>query len=636
MNFLNRFRTGKTVFFHDILMAPIAWFGAYWLRFNLEMVPEEALTAAVSYLPVVLIVQAAASRFFGLYRGVWLFASIPDLLRIIKSVLAAALIIAVVLFLLNRLEGVPRSVIPLYSVLLILLLSAPRFLYRFWKDGYAVKRGNGKRALIVGAGSAGDMLVRDLLRESNAEYHPVIFVDDDPGKQRREIRGIRVAGSVRKIPRLISRYDIDAVLIAIPSADDKEMQKVVEICEAAKIPFLTLPSVNEILSGKVTRQALREVSINDLLGRAPVELDWKSIHQKLSGHKLLVSGGGGSIGSELCRQLAQIEVDQLIIFEKSEFNLYRIESELRAHYPALSLAPVLGDVADRAAVKQVMNRYRPDVVFHAAAYKHVPLLEEQEREAAHNNVVGSRNIAMAAIESGAEEFVLISTDKAVNPTNVMGTTKRIAEIICQSLNGSSKTRFITVRFGNVLGSAGSVIPLFKEQIRNGGPVTVTHPDITRYFMTIPEASQLIMQAAAVGEGGEIFVLDMGEPVKISYLAEQMIRLSGKQPGKDIQIEYIGLRPGEKMYEELFHEQEPLSETGHNKLLLSGSRAIEQGFLEKQLGLLEQACQQFDGEQIRVILRNLVPEFQSKVSNIATTSISTGQGQDRRKFVRNYD
>jgi FlaA1/EpsC-like NDP-sugar epimerase len=329
----------------------------------------------------------------------------------------------------------------------------------------------------------------------------------------------------------------------------------------------------------------------------------------LRGKRVLVTGGGGSIGSQLCREIARFPVDQLIVFERCEFNLYRVEADLSRHHPALRLQALLGDVTDRAAVERVIARHSPDVIYHAAAYKHVPLLQEQAREAVLINVMGTRFVAEAAVAAGIKEFVLISTDKAVNPTNVMGATKRAAEMLVQGLNEASRTRFVTVRFGNVLDSAGSVIPLFREQIKMGGPVTVTHPDITRYFMTIPEACQLIMQAASVGKGGEVFVLNMGEPVKVGYLAEQMIRLSGKQPGVDISIDYIGLRPGEKMHEELFHDQERLAPTGHAKLLLAQSRPLDRRWLVKTLDDLAQACAAFDDDRIERCLRQLVPEFE---------------------------
>ena len=602
-----KFRSRTVVFLHDVLMIFPAWFGAYWLRFNLHNIPDDYFYAALLYLPVVIALQVMAYWTFGLYRGVWRFSSMPDLLRIAKAVSAGVFVIVGTLFVYDRLEGIPRSIAPLYWLILLALLCIPRFAYRFWKERAFVTR-MGMRALVVGAGSAGEMLVRDLQSHVDSGYVPVIFADDDLAKIRREIRGIRVAGRVEQLPELIEQWDIEIILLATPSASDAQMRRIVEICEGCKVPFQTLPSVKELLSGSVNQSSLREVSIIDILGRDPVKLDWQVIEQSLQAKTILVTGGGGSIGSELCKQLARVQPRQLIIFDQCEFNLYKIDAELERLYPLLNRLAVLGDVADPLAVENVIQQRRPEIVFHAAAYKHVPLLESQVREAVHNNLIGTKIVAEAAIRAGAERFVLISTDKAVNPTNVMGATKRAAEILCQNLDQSSATRFTTVRFGNVLDSAGSVVPLFREQIKAGGPVTVTHPDITRYFMTIPEACQLIMQAEAVGRGGEVFVLDMGEPVKIAYLAEQMIRLSGKLPGQEIAIEYVGLRPGEKLYEELFHEQEPLIDTGYEKLRLAKARIYDNDIWSQDIQALSEACKTQQPQVILGILKRLVPEF----------------------------
>lgn len=602
-------RPRSLVFFHDVLMVPIAWLGAYWLRFNLSPIPDWGLYFSLNYLPLVILIQALIFRFCRLYRGSWRFVSTGDLLRISKTVAIGTLLIAVALFLYNRLEGVPRSVIPLYAILLFILLNAPRFLYRIYADRVGINK-SGQRALIVGAGQAGEMLVRDLLRCRDSAYFPVAFVDDDPKKRGWEVHGLRVMGSCDKIPRLVQKLSIEVILLAVPSAKDKEMRRTVEICEACEVPFLTLPSLKEILTRPVTQQTLRDVSIEDLLGRDPVQLEKEHIRAHLTGKTILVTGGGGSIGSELCKQIACYPIARLIIFERCEFNLFRVSTELAKQFPAVQIKPVLGDVTDSVAVERVLAEHAPQIIFHAAAYKHVPLLQGQVRVAALNNVLGTQVVAEAAIVAGVQEFILISTDKAVNPSNIMGATKRVAEILCQTFNQTAGTRFVTVRFGNVLDSVGSVVPLFREQIKAGGPVTVTHPAIIRYFMTIPEACQLIMQAAAVGQGGEVFVLDMGEPVKISYLAEQMIRLSGKRPGKDIKIEYIGLRPGEKMYEELFHEKERPAATGHSKLLLARSRHYDLSTVKTHLNALQSACAAFDERRILEIMHSLVPEFRS--------------------------
>jgi len=571
-------------------------------------IPGYYVVAARQDFFYVLLIQAFFFWLFGLYRGVWRFSSLPDLMCISKVVLAGVFCIAFSFFLYNRMEDLPRSVLPIYFFLLLVFLSVPRFFYRFWKER-VLKEGTGKKALIVGAGAAGEMLARDLQSDPNSGYSPVAFVDDDPRKRKRNIRGLRVVGDISTIPRFVERLELDVVLIAIPSANDKQMQRIVELCEACNVSFQTLPSVKELLSNTVTRGNLRNVSIEDILGREPIQLDWKKIQANLQGKKILVTGGGGSIGSELCKQLARVKPGKLIIFDQSEFNLYRVDAELSLAYPELDIRAVLGDVSDRVAVQRMLEGCRPDVIFHAAAYKHVPLLENQIREAVHNNVLGTKILAEQAIKAGIARFILISTDKAVNPTNVMGATKRAAEILCQNMSDISQTSFTTVRFGNVLDSAGSVVPLFRNQIHTGGPVTVTHPEISRYFMTIPEACQLIMKAETIGKGGEVFVLDMGEPIKIQYLAEQMIRLSGKRPGEDIEIEFIGLRPGEKLHEELFHPHEQLIETGYKKLLLAKARSNDREIWAALIEALVRECVEGSEERILAKLKGLVPEFE---------------------------
>jgi FlaA1/EpsC-like NDP-sugar epimerase len=603
---IHRLRTPSAALVHDLSMVPVAWLAAYWLRFNLDAIPPGFLEQGLWLLPLVLILQGAVFWYFGLYRGVWRFASMPDLLRIAKAVAAGTLLAAMAVFALTQMVQVPRSVFPLYALVLLVLLGGPRFVYRWLKDHSHYGLGE-QRVLIVGAGTAGERLARELLRDPERLYDPVAFVDDDRGKQGREIHGLPVVGTTRNLARAVRRLSIEVILIALPRAPASCLRRVVEQCEGSGVPFRIVPRMEDLVSGRASFKELREVSIEDLLGREPVSLDWQAIAAGLSGRTVLVSGGGGSIGSELCRQIAALQPAALIVLEKSEFNLYQVELELRARFPEVILHLHLGDVCDGVAVDHVLARHRPSVVFHAAAYKHVPLLEDQVREAAQNNVLGTRNLALAADRHGAAVFVLISTDKAVNPTNVMGTTKRVGEILCQNLNRHSRTRFITVRFGNVLDSAGSVVPLFRRQIERGGPVTVTHPAITRYFMTIPEASQLIMQAAVMGEGGEIFVLDMGEPVKIAYLAEQMIRLTGKVPGEDVEIVYTGLRPGEKLYEELFHEQEYLADTEHSKILLARHREVDWTLLSRALDQIAEACQSYDEGRLRELLTQLVPE-----------------------------
>ncbi len=603
-----RLRSRSAAFVHDLLMVPAAWMGAIWLRFNLEAVPEVYLNRTLAVLPLVMLIQGAVFWYFGLYRGVWRFASIPDLLRILRAIVVGVCLIALVLFLVTRMQDLPRSVFPLYALLLVLLLGGPRLLYRWIKDR-SLYESPGRTTLVVGAGRAGEMLVRDLLRNPAFGYRPVGFIDDDQAKKGREIHGVRVVGNVTKIPRLVERLRVDFVLIAIPSANSRQMRRIVEFCERAGVPMKTLPGIKDLPSGRAGLGALREIHIEDLLGREPVSLDWSAIAEGITARTVLVTGGGGSIGAELCRQIARLEPARVVIFDASELNLYQVDRELRHAWPELELHALLGDVCDPVALEQAFSRFRPALVLHAAAYKHVPMLEHQARQAVRNNVLGTRRTVAAAVRHGCETFVLISTDKAVNPGNVMGASKRLAEVFCQNMNAQvNGTRFITVRFGNVLDSAGSVVPLFREQIARGGPVTVTHPEVKRYFMTIPEACQLILQAASVGQGGEVFVLDMGEPVNISYLARQMILLAGKTPGVDVSITFTGLRPGEKLFEELFHPSEALRQSSHEKLLLARFREVDWARFEQGLNGLERACDAGDENEIRRMLATLVPEF----------------------------
>ena len=616
------FRSRAAVFSHDLLMVPIAWFGAYWLRFNLDAIPEGFFHQALMLLPIVLAVQGGMFWHFGLYRGIWRFASIPDLMRILKAVVAGVVVASTVSFILTRLQNVPRSVFILDGILLALLLGGPRFIYRWSKDRHMYRRAQDNRryaqdrknALIVGAGKAGEMLARDLLRDFSSDYQPVAFVDDDSSKVGKEIHGLPVAGSCNEMREVASRHEVELILIALPSATSRQLRRIVEICETTGLTFRTLPYMQDLVSGRASLKDLRDVRIEDLLGRESVKLDWGSITQSTHHKTILVTGGGGSIGSELCRQIAKLNPARLIMLERSEFNLYTIELELRQNFPNLPVVAILGDICDTVTVEHVLRTYKPTSIFHAAAYKHVPMLEGQARAAVANNVLGTRTLASLADRHGCESFVMVSTDKAVNPANIMGASKRVAEIYCQNLNVRSKTRFITVRFGNVLGSSGSVIPLFQQQIARGGPVTVTHPEITRYFMTIPEACQLILQASVIGQGGEIFVLDMGEPVKIAYLAEQLIRLSGKKPGEDVEIVYTGLRPGEKLYEELFHDAEKLAETSHPKIMLAHCRQVDRDVLEQALDGMQAACGENDDVKLRDLLVKLVPE-QADVGNM---------------------
>jgi len=592
---------------HDVLWVPMALLLAYFVRFNLEGVPATHFTGLWWVVAIALPVQFICYWLFGLYRGIWRFASIPDLVRILKAVGAGVGVTFALHFLLLHLQGVPRSVILLYPIFLVMGLTGTRLLFRWFKDRrLRLAREGTQRALIIGAGDAGDMLVRDLLRRDG--YDPVGFLDDDAGKRGRELHGVRVHGALRDLESVAGRTDAEVVLIAMPSASSATIRPVVETCGRLGLRCVTLPSLAELADGTIDVTRLREIRIEDLLGREAIELDDARVHEFLDGMRVLVTGAGGSIGSELCRQAFGYRIEHLLMVDHGEFNLYQIEHEMQARKGDRPVTALLGDVRDEARMRWIFETYRPDVVLHAAAYKHVPLVEENPAEGLKTNVFGTRVVADLAVEYGVRKFLLVSTDKAVNPTNVMGASKRTAEIYCQTLSERSTTGFITTRFGNVLGSAGSVVPLFRKQIEAGGPITVTHPKITRYFMTIPEAVSLILQAAAMGNGGEIFVLDMGEPVKIVDLARQMIHLAGREPDVDIAIEYIGLRPGEKLYEELFHCSENLIGTKHPKILLAEARRVEWDTLRQELAELLMACGERDVDALKAHLRVLVPEY----------------------------
>ncbi|MEO5559966.1 MAG: nucleoside-diphosphate sugar epimerase/dehydratase [Dokdonella sp.] len=607
---------------HDMFMVWIAWTAVSMMRWSLEPNPAPVfLFGNEAWL--VLAAQGLVFWWTGLYRGLWRFASVPDIWNIFRACLLGALAIAITLFLYNRLATVPRTVLAVYPFVLAILLGGPRLLYRYWKDSRLdfVTRTPSLRVLVLGAGKAGDALVRDLRRENR--YAPVGFLDDNVQLRGSRLHGIPVLGTLDQLPQLARETAAEMLVIAMPAANKAQMRRAVDLCEDCNLPFRTVPRLEDVVAGRSSFNELKEVAIEDLLGREQVQLDWTAIRTRLAGKRVLVTGGGGSIGSELCRQIARLGAESLTVLELSEFNLYTIEQELRRDYPDLLFNAWLGDCGDAMTCERMFANARPQVVFHAAAYKHVPLLQGQVREAFRNNVIGTRAVAEAADRHGADSFVLISTDKAVNPTSVMGACKRVAELFCQNFAQQSKTRFITVRFGNVLDSAGSVVPRFREQIRAGGPVTVTHPEITRYFMTIPEACQLILQASVLGHGGEIFALDMGEPVKIRDLAEQMIRLAGKHENGDISIIYTGLRPGEKLFEELFHPLENYSDTTHAKIFLAQPRSMAWSLLMAQLRQGEVAVRDFDEDVLRRILDQLLPEFAASANQPAGVVVAFG-------------
>jgi FlaA1/EpsC-like NDP-sugar epimerase len=556
---------------------------------------------------LVLIAQGLVFWQVGLYRGVWRFASVPDLLNILKASLFGLLAVLLVLFIYNRLGQTPRSVLVMYPFVMTLMLGAPRLLYRSWKDhGRINSDKSAVRVLILGAGRAGEALVRDLRR--TGAYQPVGFLDDAVKLRGSHLHGVPVLGKIDEVARIAPETAAKLLVIAMPSLDAQRMRRVIEACERTGLPFRMVPRLNDILEGRSLPGELKEVAIEDLLGRATVVPDWKAMRDWLGGRTVLVTGAGGSIGSELCRQCARHGATRIALVEIDELSLVTTQMRLRRDFPQIELAPVLGDCGDPAVIRYALDLVKPDAVFHAAAYKQVPLLETQLREAVRNNVLATETVARESAEADVGTFVLISTDKAVDPVNVLGATKRLAEMLCQSLAAPRSTRFVTVRFGNVLDSAGSVVPLFREQIRGGGPVTVTDPEVTRFFMTIPEACQLILQASAIGSQQAIYTLDMGEPVSIRVLAEQMIRLAGKQPGRDVAIVYTGLRPGEKLHETLFHADERYRPTSHPKILQAAPRQVHADAIASALLRMRDASARYDLDVLGAMLREAVPEF----------------------------
>ena len=596
------------VFISDSFLIALALSTAFLLRFDFSIPPAQ-LNLFWECLLVVIVVKPLVFFATGFYNSLWRYASVQDAVEILKGVtLSSVLAVFAVLFL-RQFTPIPRSIFVLDWILLFALLAASRLVWRVWRETYVVNQSSdGPRTLIVGAGEAGSMLLKEIRRQPHAAYHVIGFVDDAPDKKGMKMHGVPVLGGTRQLKTLILANEIEDVIIAMPSANSKTIRGILDSCKNANVTFKTLPSIGELIDGTLTVSQIKNVEIEDLLGRDPVMLDRDLIGSYLTGKRVLVTGAAGSIGSEICRQVALFRPEKLILLEQAETPLYEIEKELVARFPALRILPLMADVRDREKIFAAFDQFAPEVVFHAAAYKHVPMMEYNPAQAVLNNVFGSRNVADAAHACKIRNMVMISTDKAVNPTNVMGATKRAAEIYIQALSRTSRTKFTTVRFGNVLGSNGSVIPLFKEQIAKGGPVTVTDKRIIRYFMTIPEATQLVLQAGSIGSGSEILVLDMGEPVRILDLAEELIRLSGLTPYEDIDIVVTGLRPGEKLFEELLIEGEGILPTAHDKIKVLAPVHIE---LEPVKACLEELYDAGRSDRIDVLmelLKGLVPEF----------------------------
>jgi FlaA1/EpsC-like NDP-sugar epimerase len=604
-------------FAFDLLAVAGTWIAAYLIRFN-GMVPPGFRHGALMSLIWALPVYAVMFRVFGLYRGMWVFASLPDLIRISKAVAVGALVVMVGAVMSQPDPVIPRSVLIVAPLLLFLAMGGARALYRSVKEFYLYGGliGQGKPVIVLGAGTAGANLVRELARSS--EWRLVGLLDDDPAKQGREVLGHKVLGSISELPMWAEQLKTDFAIIAMPGASVEAQRRVATLCVRAGVKAMVLPALTPLTQGQAFLARVRQIDLEDLLGREPVKIDMPHVETLLRGRVVMVTGAGGSIGSELCRQILRFTPAQLIAYDMSEYAMYLLIEELHDRFPGLPVIPVIGDTKDSLLLDQTMSRFAPHIVFHAAAYKHVPLMEEQNAWAAvRNNVLGTLRVARAAIRHQVNHFVLISTDKAVNPTNVMGASKRLAEMACQALQQTAPhTQFETVRFGNVLGSAGSVIPKFQQQIAKGGPVTVTHPEITRFFMTIPEAAQLVLQASSMGRGGEIFILDMGQPVKIVDLARDLIRLYGFSE-EQIRIVFTGLRPGEKLYEELLADDENTTRTPHPKLRIAGARGVPDHFLDELLPWLMQHRVLLD-EEVRRDLRRWVPEYQTTVAPVLTS------------------
>jgi FlaA1/EpsC-like NDP-sugar epimerase len=576
------------IFMSQACLVIVTYYASFLLRLDANLDPAMRVVFWQT-LPLVLLVKLVLSYRFGLLHGWWRYVGMSDLLDISKASFVSSCILFCVILGILRPAGYPRSVIPIDLVLTIMVVGGARFAVRAYTER-ARSYGSQRDTLIIGAGMAGSAIMRELKQNPNSNYNAVGFVDDDPSKKGMKIHGTKVLGNTDQLNELIARHGIECVLIAIPSAGGPEIARIVHKVRECRVEFKILPTISDLIDKPTSPvNQVRKLRLEDLLNRRPVQLDFAHITAKLTGKTVMVTGAGGSIGSELVRQLSRVNPRQLVLFERSENDLFKLCTELSNVFPDLNYVPIVGDILDVALLREVFSTYRPHSVFHAAAYKHVPMMERNCFQAVTNNVFGTYNVAMMARQHQAEDFVLISSDKAVNPTNIMGVTKRIAELTILGLRHSN-THFLAVRFGNVLGSNGSVVPIFEQQIAKGGPVTVTDPDARRYFMTIPEAVQLVLQASTMGRGGEIFVLDMGEPVKILDLVDNLIRLSGLEPERDIKIEFIGLRPGEKLFEELQLEGEGIKPTSHEKIrILEGaSITFEQvsNFLEELTLLVE--------------------------------------------------
>jgi FlaA1/EpsC-like NDP-sugar epimerase len=596
-----------SLIFIDVLIVWFSIYTSYLFRYD-AIIPLKAWDGYLIYALVSIISCIIFMHYFQLYQRIWQYASIGELIALFKAVTLSSIVSYLAVFLITG-SFVPFAIAIRSFQTIILLLGGARFLWRIYREHYVKNMKKSRKALIIGAGDCGTSIVRQLQSSLESKTMPIAFIDDDVYKHKLQINGVPVIGDRSLILKAIDSYKIDDVIIAMPSAPRHVISELIEICKQTTVKVRMIPRLNDLIQGNVKLNQIRDVDVEDLLGRDPVHVDLQEIAQYVHKKVVLVTGAGGSIGSELCRQICQFKPDKLVLLGHGENSIYLIQQELIRLFPLLNVIPIIADIKDKTRIEQVFAKHKPNLVFHAAAHKHVPLMEDNPSEAIQNNVFGTKVVAEAADRHGVDRFVLISTDKAVNPTSVMGTTKRIAEMIVQALDKKSNTKFVAVRFGNVLGSRGSVIPKFKEQIALGEPVTVTHPEMIRYFMTIPEAAQLVVQAGAYARGGEIFILDMGEPVRILQLAEDLIRLSGFVPYDEIDIQFTGVRPGEKLYEELHMSEEEVSTTRHNRIFVSHPIGIDQKDLEFGIRKLEKVLDE-DQRTIGQVLALIVPTYQN--------------------------
>ena len=606
----------------DFILIPISLIGAFLLRFDF-MIPSTVFGLLKHYIPILLFTKLTSFAAFGLYRGMWRYTSISDLINIIKASAMGTLLAIAVFALLHGLAGFPKTVLFIDFTLCTIFLCLSRASVRIYfsnsnrtdKSSFmtsAIK--SRKKIIFIGAGNSTEKIIREIRDNSDMKYIVVGIVDDDKLKIGATIHGIPILGRINTLSNI--EIPFDEIVICIPTATNEEMRRIVAICKSTEKPYRTVPTFSELIDGKVSMKSVREVSMVDLLGRKEIVLDRYAISSYLYGKKVLVTGAGGSIGSELVRNCLTFDPDLLILLDQSEHNLFNIERECRESSHPVSFQPILGDIRDQTFLERVFSSFRPDVVFHAAAYKHVPMQEEHPWEAILTNIQGTHNLINVSEDYNVNRFVLVSTDKAVNPTNIMGATKRVAEKLIQSKSVDSKVKYMAVRFGNVIGSSGSVIPTFQEQIRNGGPITLTDPAMERYFMSISEAAQLILQTGAMGTGGEIYVLDMGKPVNIKDIAYELIRLSGLEPEKDISIEYIGSRPGEKMFEELKTKEENIVETNHEKIMMmKNGKGYNWDHILEEVSKIVNTVKSYNTSEIITSLQNFIPEYSPDRNNI---------------------